>query len=177
MNFWVNIHCNLSDPLYIHFSLKSLAGISVGLWMINHELINPVVNQTYFGLAFTWLTFPAWPSCPALANQSCCQCLQSSFSLKPACLAIPPSSKVSTTVSTRLLYAAVFQIGSVVFSIVEDTRAVACENQCHWVISLLLQSNSPTAYGARDPEEFWIWAPSLLLRRIKTSFGKSCHRW
>ena len=34
-------------------------------------------------------------------------------------------------VSVRVLYAAVFRIGSVVFSIVEDTRAVAREIYMH----------------------------------------------
>ena len=64
---------------------------------------------------------------PAFSSRLCRRFLRASFSSNPACFALPLSSRASTSVSERDLYAAVFRIGSVDFSIVEETAAEARE--------------------------------------------------
>ena len=67
------------------------------------------------------------PSLPALASRNCRRALRASFSSNPACLAVPESSSASTSVSARVLYAAVLRMGSVVEAIVDETAAVALD--------------------------------------------------
>jgi hypothetical protein len=76
------------------------------------------------------MRFEAGPrplSFPAFAKRLCLRSLRASFSSNPACFALPLSSKASTNVSARVLYAAVFLMGSVDFSMVEETAADARE--------------------------------------------------
>ena len=84
-----------------------------------------VGKYTYSGLALT--RAPAILSLPAFARRICRRFRRASFSSKPACFAVPLSSSASAIVSDRVLYAAVLRIGSVVFSIVDDTAAEARE--------------------------------------------------
>ena len=82
-------------------------------------------KKTYSGSATTRALMR--PSFPALASRSCRRARRASFSSNPACFAVPESSSASTTVSARVLYAAVLRMGSVVEAIVEETAAVALD--------------------------------------------------
>lgn len=82
-------------------------------------------KKAYSGLATTRALMR--PSLPALASRSCRRARRASFSSNPACFAVPESSSASTTVSARVLYAAVLRMGSVVDAIVEETAAVALD--------------------------------------------------
>ena len=82
-------------------------------------------EKTHSGLATTRALIR--PSLPALASRSCRRALRASFSSNPACFAVPESSSASTTVSARVLYAAVLRMGSVVVAMVEETAADALD--------------------------------------------------
>jgi hypothetical protein len=84
-----------------------------------------LLGETYSELATTRALMR--PSLPALASRICRRALRASFSSNPACLAVPESSSASTSVSARVLYAAVLRMGSVVEAIVEETAAVALD--------------------------------------------------
>jgi hypothetical protein len=83
------------------------------------------LEKTYSGLAATRALIR--PSLPALASRTCRRALRASFSSNPACFAVPESSSASTSVSARVLYAAVLRMGSVVEAMVEETAAVALD--------------------------------------------------
>jgi len=80
----------------------------------------------YSGLATIRLG-PKPAARPALASRFCLRIRRASFSSKPACLALPLSSRASTSVSAKVLYAAVFRIGSVDFSTADETAEEARE--------------------------------------------------
>lgn len=82
-------------------------------------------EKTYSGLAATCALIQ--PSFPALASRNCRRALLASLSSNPACFAVPESSSASTSVSARVLYAAVLQMGSVVEAMVKETAADALD--------------------------------------------------
>lgn len=82
-------------------------------------------EKTYSGLATVRIR--ELGATPAFASRLARRFRRSSLASYPACLALPLSSKASTIVSERVLYAVVFLIGSVEVAIVEDTADEARE--------------------------------------------------
>jgi hypothetical protein len=81
------------------------------------------VKVTYSGFSDTRF-FPI-ALLPAFASLFCLLNLRASFSSYPACLALPLSSRASSTVSASTLYASVLRIGSVAVETVLETAVEA----------------------------------------------------